>query len=163
MNTKIRQSRAPRHGRLAAVALAGAVAGTMLLPLDLGVASASTGFPAVEAGGPPSKPAPTRHVTKTRYVPREKPILHVPHRWRPPRLDVIVDNDNRSHNRHHRFHRHHDWFRHERLRHEPFRHEHRHDPVKEEPVKEEPMKEEPIREEPIRNDDRKWWWPEELS
>ncbi|MFC7590278.1 hypothetical protein ACFQYP_46235 [Nonomuraea antimicrobica] len=42
----------------------------MLLPLDLGVASASTGFPAVEAGGPPSKPAPTRHVTKTRYVPR---------------------------------------------------------------------------------------------
>ncbi|MCP2361618.1 hypothetical protein HD597_008638 [Nonomuraea thailandensis] len=111
----------------------------MFLPLGMGVASASAGFPAVEAGGPPSEPV--RHVTKTRYVPREKPILHNP-RYRMPRIDVIVDNDNYSRNERH--------------------HEHRHVPIKrkpvkvEPPVKEEPVKEEPVKEEPVKDD---WWWP----
>ncbi|GAA2825196.1 hypothetical protein GCM10020220_012270 [Nonomuraea rubra] len=135
VNTQIRQSRAPRQGRLAALALTGAVAGVMFLPLGVGVASASAGYPAVEAGGPPS--APVKHVTKTKYVPREKPILHNP-RYHMPRIDVIVHNDNYSRNERH----------HEHLRHKP---------VKEEPVKEEPVKEEPVKDDKDEND--KWWWP----
>nr|WP_262380578.1 hypothetical protein [Nonomuraea sp. PA05] len=127
MNTQI------RRGRLAALVLTGAVAGVVFLPLGVGVASASAGFPAVQAGGPPSEPV--RHVTK--YVPREKPVLHNP-RYHMPRIDVIVHNDNYSRNER----------RHERLKHEP---------VKQEPVKEEPVKEEPIKDDKVDND--KWWWP----
>ncbi|GAA2215340.1 hypothetical protein GCM10009850_108070 [Nonomuraea monospora] len=132
MNTQI------RRGRLAALVLTGAVAGVVFLPLGVGVASASAGFPAVQAGGPPSEPV--RHVTK--YVPREKPVLHNP-RYHMPRIDVIVHNDNYSRNERH----------HERLKHEPVKHE----PVKEEPVKEEPIKDEPIKDDKVDND--KWWWP----
>jgi hypothetical protein len=114
----------------------------MFLPLGMGVASASAGSPAVEAGGPPSEPV--RHVTKTRYVPREKPILHNP-RYHMPRIDVIVDNDNYSRNER----------RHEHGRHEPVKRP----PVKQEPVKEEPVKEEPVKEEPVKDDNDQWWWP----
>ncbi|MFB4284600.1 MULTISPECIES: hypothetical protein [unclassified Nonomuraea] len=147
MNTKIRQSWAPRHGRLAALALTGAIAaGVMALPLGMGVANASAGFPSVQAGGPPAEPV--KHVSKPRYVPREKPILHHP-RWRPPNIDVIIDNDNRSRNRqHHRFDR-----RHEEVR---------RDVVKPEPVKDD--KEDKIDKiEPEKRDDGNWWWPDGLD
>ncbi|MEO3803277.1 hypothetical protein [Nonomuraea sp. B1E8] len=73
----------------------------MFLPLGQGVASASAGYVAVEAGGPPS--APVRHVSKPRRVVREKPILRSP-RWRPPKIDIIVHNLNRNKNRHRRHH-----------------------------------------------------------
>ncbi|MEV0388793.1 hypothetical protein [Nonomuraea sp. NPDC050643] len=111
----------------------------MFLPLGMGVASASTGFSTVQAGGPPSAPAPVRHYSKPRYVPREKPLLRNP-RWRPPRIDVSIENDNESHNAHKR--------RVERRREEikPI--------VKPEPVKEE-KEQEP---EPEKHDDGRWWW-----
>ncbi|TDC10205.1 hypothetical protein E1267_05040 [Nonomuraea longispora] len=67
-----------------------------------GVASASAGYVAVEAGGPPS--APVRHVSKPRRVSKEKPILRSP-RWRPPKIDIIVHNLNRNKNKHRRHHR----------------------------------------------------------
>ncbi|MGW4791320.1 hypothetical protein ACWEPC_02740 [Nonomuraea sp. NPDC004297] len=145
MNTTIRQSRAPRRGRLAAIALTGAVAGVMLLPLGQGMASASVGFPAVEAGGPPpSKPAP---VVKTRVVHREKPVLRNP-RWHQPRIDIIVDNHNhsRNNNRHHVHRRHED---------------HKHEEVKYEPVREELEQAEETA--TATNNNNPWWWPEELS
>ncbi|MEO3789791.1 hypothetical protein ABGB14_06240 [Nonomuraea sp. B10E15] len=77
----------------------------MFLPLGQGVASASAGYVAVEAGGPPS--APVRHVSKPRRVVREKPILRNPH-WHPPRIDIIVHNLNRNKNKHRRHHHHQD-------------------------------------------------------
>jgi hypothetical protein len=142
VNTRIPQSRAPRHGLFAALALTGAAASVMLLPLGMGVASASAGFSTVQAGGPP---APVKHVYKPSYVPREKPILRNPH-YRPPRIDVIVDNRNHSRNHHprHRFER--------------------REEVKPAPVVK-PVKEEPVKEDvkPDKYDDGNWWWPEELS
>ncbi|MFC4114547.1 hypothetical protein [Nonomuraea zeae] len=136
MNTQI------RRGRLAALAMTGAVASVMFLPLGLGVAYASAGFSTVQAGGPPEQ---VHHVTKPRYVPREKPILRNPH-WRPPNIDVFVHNRNDSHNKK-RFDRHHEVVR-------P-------NPVKPTPVKPEPVKPEPI--EPDKHDDGDWWWPEDVS
>ncbi|MGR6923545.1 hypothetical protein ACU635_55595 [[Actinomadura] parvosata] len=106
----------------------------MLLP---GVAGASAGFPAVQAGGPPAEPV--RHVTKTRYVPREKPVLHNP-RYHMPRIDIIVHNDNHSRNEH--------------RRHENFKHE----DVKEEPVKDDKIDHTPVKEDHDHDND-KWWWP----
>ncbi|TDE54492.1 hypothetical protein E1295_15300 [Nonomuraea mesophila] len=73
----------------------------MFLPVGQGVASASAGYVAVEAGGPPS--APVRHVSKPRRVSKEKPILRSP-RWRPPKIDIIVHNLNRNKNKHRRHH-----------------------------------------------------------
>lgn len=145
MNTRIPQSRAPRHGLFAALALTGAAATAMLLPLGMGVASANAGFSTVQAGGPP---APSKPVYKPRYVPREKPILRNPH-YRPPRIDVIVDNRNHSRNRNprHHFERH-------------------HEAVKPTPVKTvKPVKEVPVKDEvkPDKWDDGNWWWPEELD
>ncbi|MED7924146.1 hypothetical protein SMD20_07880 [Nonomuraea sp. LP-02] len=99
---KTGQSRAPRRARFAALALTGAAASIMILPVGLGVACASTIVPTVEAGGAP--PKPVKHVTQTRYVTREKPVLRSP-RMRLPRVDVIVDNYNDNFNRHHRFRR----------------------------------------------------------
>jgi hypothetical protein len=148
VNTNIRQ---PRYGRLAALAMAGAVASVMFLPLGVGVASASAGYSTVQAGGPPSAPAPVKHVYKPRYVPREKPILRNPH-WRPPNIDVFVHNRNHSRNeerRHHRF-------------------DHRRENVKPEVVKPEPVKPikpiEPIKDDkPVKEEPGEWWWPDDME
>lgn len=146
MNTNIRQ---PRYGRFAALAMAaGAAAAVMFLPLGAGVASANAGYSTVQAGGPPSAPAPVRHVSKPRYVPREKPILHNP-RWRPPNIDVFVHNRNHSRNDKHRFDRHREHVRPE--------------VVKPEPVKPEPVKPEPVKDEPVKDENGEWWWPDELE
>ncbi|MCF6467794.1 hypothetical protein FAF44_05125 [Nonomuraea sp. MG754425] len=110
------------------------------------MASASVGFPAVEAGGPPpSKPAP---VVKTRVVHREKPVLRNP-RWHQPRIDIIVDNHNhsRNNNRHHVHRRHHE--------------DHKHEEVKYEPVREELQQADETA--TATNNNNPWWWPEELS
>ncbi|WP_146615417.1 hypothetical protein [Nonomuraea aridisoli] len=104
-----------------ALALTGAVAGVMFLPLGQAVAGASTGFPAVEAGGPPPRPkaaprpaAPARPRVIT-HVRKEKPILVMPkrrHHHREHRnIDAIIDNFNfndgrKREARHHRHHRH---------------------------------------------------------
>ncbi|MGA4987653.1 hypothetical protein [Nonomuraea bangladeshensis] len=116
---KTRQTWAPRRGRFAALALTGAAASIMILPVGLGVACASTIVPTVEAGGAP--PKPVKHVTQTRYVTREKPVLRSP-RMRLPRVDVIVDNINDNINLHRR-HRRHDIRR-------DFKHDFKHDDYK---------------------------------
>ena len=121
---KTRQSRAPRRGRFAALALTGAAASIMIIPGGLGVACASVMVPTVEAGGAP--PKPVKHVTQTHYVTREKPILRGPRWQRPPRVDVIVDNYNDNFNRRHNRRHRQDFFRHD------FKHE---DIKKEYPVK----------------------------
>jgi hypothetical protein len=93
--------------RLAALAITGAVAGVMLLPLGLGVASAST------AGGPPAPRKVTRVVQQAapRVVSHEKPVF-IPRFIREGRERVFVDveNRNRNLNRHERRreNRHHD-------------------------------------------------------
>ncbi|WP_020540381.1 hypothetical protein [Nonomuraea coxensis] len=120
--------------------------------MGLGVACASVVVPTVEAGGAP--PQPVKHVTKTRYVPREKPVLRGP-RWRPPRIDVIVDNDNFSRN-HTPRPRHH---------HEEFKHDFKHEDIK----KVDPVKEDKPEREYDENDEydqtgfdfgrENWWWP----
>ncbi|MCK2220362.1 hypothetical protein MF672_042155 [Actinomadura sp. ATCC 31491] len=149
MNINMRQSRTPRRARFAALALTGAVTGVMFLPaVGLGVACASVGIPAVQAGGPP-EPAPVHHVSKPRYVPREKPVLRSP-RWQPPYIDVIVDNDNQSRNEKRR---------------------HKHESVKHEEPKPEPVKHVTPPEHDYDHDDDhdydhdddqdngNWWWP----
>ncbi|WP_165977484.1 hypothetical protein [Nonomuraea diastatica] len=102
----------------------------MFLPLGQGMASASAGYIAVEAGGPPS--APVRHVSKPRHVPREKPILRNPH-WHPPKIDIIVHNLNRNKNKHRRHHHPED--------------------VKVKVVKKENIKKEDVKKEDIKHDD----------
>ncbi|MEV4115994.1 hypothetical protein [Nonomuraea sp. NPDC049695] len=78
-----------------AVALTGAVAGLMFLPFGQGVAGASAGFPAVQAGGPPApapQAAPRVHVQK-------KIVHHRPHRHRNfEEADVQIFNRNNSFN-----------------------------------------------------------------
>ncbi|MFC5827843.1 hypothetical protein [Nonomuraea insulae] len=142
MNTNIRQ---PRYGRFAALAMAGAAAAVMFLPLGVGVASASAGYSTVQAGGPPSAPAPVKHVYKPRYVPREKPILRMPHH-RPPNIDVFIHNRSHNDNKRHRF----DHRRRENVRPEV---------VRPAPVKPEP----PVKEEPVKEEHGEWWWPDELE
>ncbi|MBB5776045.1 hypothetical protein [Nonomuraea jabiensis] len=103
MNTNSRRTR----GRLAALAITGAVAGVMLL--GQAVASATT------AGGPPAPRKVTRVVQQAapRVVSHEKPVF-IPRFIREGRERVFVDveNRNRNFNRHERrrnvMHRHHD-------------------------------------------------------
>ncbi|MFI7617486.1 hypothetical protein ACIBP6_40320 [Nonomuraea terrae] len=109
-----------------ALALTGAVAGVMFLPLGQAVAGASTGFPAVEAGGPPPQPAKAAPRPAPRAKPRvvtrvrkEKPVIVMPPRHRHHRhhrnIEAFIENDNfnrgHKHDRHqrrdkHDFHRH---------------------------------------------------------
>ncbi|WP_157547985.1 hypothetical protein [Nonomuraea candida] len=120
--------------------------------MGTGVAGASAGFPAVQAGGPPVESKPVRHVYKPKYVPREKPVLHNP-RWRPPKVDVIVDNHNHSRNENkHRHHKHHENVKHEDVKHDDVKH----DDVKYEPVKD---KYDDYGYESGDHDRNNWWWP----
>ncbi|MEV0618458.1 hypothetical protein AB0I81_34380 [Nonomuraea sp. NPDC050404] len=136
--------RQARRARYAALALTGAVASVMFLPLATGTAGATAGFSTVQAGGPPSEPRPAR------YVSREKPVLHNP-RWRPPNIDVYIHNGNESRNDR----------RHKDLKHEDVKP----DPVKDDSPDKVDKVDDDVKYEPDKheNDNDKWWWPEELS
>lgn len=130
-----------RRGRYAMLAVAAAASSVIFLPLAQGVASASAGYHTVQAGGPPA-PAPVRHVTKVRHVPKEKRVLHNP-RFHMPRIRVIIHNRNHNKNRRHE------------LRH--------HRPARVQPQEVEVNNEVP--EEEVENGpeyDGRWWWPNEL-
>ncbi|MEU6713561.1 hypothetical protein ABZ897_18915 [Nonomuraea sp. NPDC046802] len=98
-----------RRTRFAALALAGAFAGSLFLPLGQGVATASAGYPTVEAGGPPAprhRAAPRVRVQAAPRIIREKPVLRRHHRnWEHQNIRVILENDNENFNRGDRRHR----------------------------------------------------------
>lgn len=84
----------------------------MFLPVGQAVAGVSAGFPAVQAGGAPPKPAvkaaPAR-VRVVKKVRREKPVLLPPRsrrEWWHENVDAVVDNYNDNFNREERRHRH---------------------------------------------------------
>ncbi|MFG2075311.1 hypothetical protein [Nonomuraea maritima] len=85
----------------------------MFIPVSQAVAGVSAGFPAVEAGGPPPKPAKAapapRPVRVVKQIRREKPVLLPPRSrrsWRHDNVDAVVDNFNDNFNREERRHRH---------------------------------------------------------
>ncbi|MFF4624552.1 hypothetical protein [Nonomuraea jabiensis] len=103
MNTNSRRTR----GRLAALAITGAVAGVMLL--GQGVATATT------AGGPPAPRKVTRVVQQAapRVVSQEKPVYIPRPIWQGRQRAIVdVENRNRNFNRQERrrnvMHHHHD-------------------------------------------------------